>query len=132
MTLPKTLLPAGWPRPRGYSNGMIAKGRILVTGGVVGWDETETLAQGFVAQTRQVLANILAILKEGGAGPQHLVRLTWYVTDIETYAAHLKEVGAAWRELVGPHYPCMALVQVVRLVERDALVEIEATAVLPE
>lgn len=129
---PKILLPEGWPRPRGYSNGMIAKGRILVTGGVIGWDETETLAKGFAAQTRQALANILAILREGGAGPEHLVRLTWYVTDIETYAASLKEMGAIWRDLIGPHYPCMALVQVVRLVESDALVEIEATAVLPE
>ncbi len=128
---PIVLQPKGWPTPKGYANGMMAEGRILVTGGVVGWDETETFPDGFVAQDRQTLLNIRAILAEGGAGPEHLVRLTWYVVDIEEYLANLRELGRAYREVLGPHYPAMALVQVVRLVERAARVEIEATAVVP-
>ena len=117
--------------PKGYANGMMAEGRIVVTGGVIGWDAQEKLADGFVAQVWQVLANIVAILKEGGAGPEHLVRLTWYVVDIEEYLANLKPLGAAYRETLGARYPAMALVQVVRLVEKAARVEIEATAVVP-
>ncbi len=128
---PVVLQPKGWPTPKGYANGMMAQGRILVTGGVVGWDENETFPEGFVAQARQTLANIRAILEAGGAGPEHLVRLTWYVVDIEEYLANLKELGRAYREVLGAHYPAMALVQVVRLVERAARVEIEATAVVP-
>ncbi len=128
---PTVLQPEGWPVPRGYSNGMMADGRIIVTGGVVGWNEREEFPDGFVAQARQTLANILAILAAGGAGPEHLVRLTWYVTDIEDYSASLRELGRAYREVIGPHYPAMALVQVVRLVEKKAVVEIEATAVAP-
>ena len=128
---PVVLQPKGWPMPKGYANGMMAEGRILVTGGVVGWDETETFPEGLVAQTRQTLLNIRAILSEGGAGPEHLVRLTWYVVDIEEYLANLKDLGRAYREVLGAHYPAMALVQVVRLVERAARVEIEATAVVP-
>lgn len=130
--LPLALLPEGWPRPKGYSNGMLARGALLVTGGVVGWDGNETFAHGLVAQIRQVLENIVAILKAGGGGPANLVRLTWYVTDIEAYSAALKEIGQAYRDVIGPHYPAMALVQVVRLVEPAALVEIEATAVIPD
>jgi enamine deaminase RidA (YjgF/YER057c/UK114 family) len=130
-TGPVVLQPKGWPMPKGYANGMMAEGRILVTGGVVGWDETETFPDGLVAQTRQTLLNIRAILAEGGAGPEHLVRLTWYVVDIEEYLANLKALGRAYREVLGAHYPAMALVQVVRLVERAARVEIEATAVVP-
>jgi enamine deaminase RidA (YjgF/YER057c/UK114 family) len=128
---PVVLQPSGWPMPKGYANGMMAEGRIVVTGGVVGWDEQGVFPDGFVAQARRTLANIRAILEEGGAGPQHLVRLTWYVVDIEEYLAHLKDLGRAYREVLGPHYPAMALVQVVRLVERAARVEIEATAVVP-
>lgn len=128
---PRTLQPSGWPAPRGYANGMSAQGRIVVTGGVVGWDEAERFADGFVAQARQVLLNIRAILAEGGAGPEHLVRLTWYVVDIAEYQASLRALGAAYREVLGAHYPAMALVQVVRLVEPAARVEIEATAVVP-
>ena len=128
---PQVLQPSGWPMPRGYANGMMAEGRIVVTGGVIGWDARENLAEGFVAQVRQTLANIVAILKEGGAGPEHLVRLTWYVVDIEEYLANLKALGPAYRETLGAHYPAMALVQVVRLVEKVARVEIEATAVVP-
>jgi len=128
---PRVLQPEGWPIPRGYSNGMMADGRIIVTGGVVGWNAREEFPDGFVDQARQTLENILAILKAGGAGPEHLVRLTWYVTDIDDYSANLRELGRAYREVIGPHYPAMALVQVVRLVEKQAVVEIEATAVLP-
>ena len=128
---PQVLQPSGWPIPKGYANGMAADGRIVVTGGVIGWDTEGRLAQGFVAQTRQTLANIAEILAAGGASPAHLVRLTWYVVDIEEYLASLKELGRAYREIFGAHYPAMALVQVVRLVEKEARVEIEATAVVP-
>jgi enamine deaminase RidA (YjgF/YER057c/UK114 family) len=127
---PRVLQPTGWPQPKGYANGMTARGRLVVTGGVVGWDVMGAFPSGLVAQTRQCLANIAAILAEGGAEPKHLVRLTWYVTDIEDYLAHLRPLGLAYRDVLGPHYPAMALVQVVRLVERAALVEIEATAVV--
>jgi enamine deaminase RidA (YjgF/YER057c/UK114 family) len=98
---------------------------------VIGWDAGNVLADGFIAQVRQTLENIFAILAEGGAKPEHLVRLTWYVVDIEEYLASLKELGRAYREIFGAHYPAMALVQVVRLVEKEARVEIEATAVVP-
>jgi enamine deaminase RidA (YjgF/YER057c/UK114 family) len=117
--------------PKGYANGMAADGRIVVTGGVIGWDSEERLATSFVAQVRQVLCNIAAILAEGGARPEHLVRLTWYVVDMDEYLANLKELGRIYREIFGSHYPAMALVQVVRLVEMAARVEIEATAVVP-
>ena len=128
---PTVLQPAGWPAPRGYANGMMADGRILVTGGVVGWDVAGNFPEGFVAQVRQTLLNFRAILAEGGAGPHHLVRLTWYVLDVDEYVASLRELGRAYREILGAHYPAMAVVQVVRLVERAARVEIEATAVVP-
>ena len=128
---PQILQPSGWPMPKGYANGMAADGRIVVTGGVIGWNEEERLADGFVAQVRQTLANIKAILEAGGARPEHLVRLTWYVVDIEEYLANLKTLGRIYREVFGAHYPAMALVQVVRLVEKAARVEIEATAVVP-
>jgi enamine deaminase RidA (YjgF/YER057c/UK114 family) len=127
---PRILQPQGWPIPRGYANGMAAEGRLVVTGGVVGWDVTGRFPEGLVAQTRQTLANIRVILAEGGAEPRHLVRLTWYVVDIEEYLGQLKELGRAYRDTIGPHYPAMALVQVGRLVEREARVEIEATAVV--
>jgi enamine deaminase RidA (YjgF/YER057c/UK114 family) len=110
---------------------MAADGRLVVTGGVIGWDTTGHLPADFLAQVRQTLSNIAAILAEGGAGPEHLVRLTWYVVDIEEYLANLKALGKAYREIFGAHYPAMALVQVVRLVEKAARVEIEATAVVP-
>ena len=125
------LQPSGWPVPKGYANGVAAEGRLIVTGGVIGWDASERLADGFVAQVRQALGNIKAILAEGGARPEHLVRLTWYVVDMEEYLSSLKELGRIYREMFGTHYPAMALVQVVRLVEKAARVEIEATAVVP-
>jgi enamine deaminase RidA (YjgF/YER057c/UK114 family) len=128
---PQILQPGGWPIPKGYANGMAADGRIVVTGGVIGWDTEERLADGFVAQVRQTLENIAAILTEAGARPEHLVRLTWYVVDMEEYLANLKALGRIYRDVFGAHYPAMALVQVVRLVEKAARVEIEATAVVP-
>ena len=128
---PQVLQPSGWPAPKGYANGMAADGRIVVTGGVIGWDASERLADGFTAQVRQTLENIAAILTEAGAKPEHLVRLTWYVVDMEEYLANLKALGRIYREIFGAHYPAMALVQVVRLVEKAARVEIEATAVVP-
>jgi enamine deaminase RidA (YjgF/YER057c/UK114 family) len=129
----KALLPPGWPRPKGYSNGIAASGRFVLTGGVVGWDETEHfLSDTLAGQFEQVLRNIVAILREGGAASEHLVRMTCYVTSIEDYLTSLKDIGAAWKSVIGPHYPTMALVEVVRLVEREAKVEIEATAVVPE
>jgi enamine deaminase RidA (YjgF/YER057c/UK114 family) len=130
--LPRTLQPAGWPRPQGYANGMTAKGRVVVTGGVVGWDVMGNFPDSFAAQARQTFSNILKILAEGGAGPEHLVRLTWYVTDLDEYRASLKELGRAYRETLGANYPAMAVVQVVRLLEPAAKIEIEATAVVAE
>jgi len=128
---PKILQPSGWPAPKGYANGMSADGGLVVTGGVIGWDKQGHLHEDFVAQVRQTLDNISAILGEGGARPEHLVRLTWYVVDMEEYLANLKTLGQIYREIFGAHYPAMALVQVVRLVEKAARVEIEATAVVP-
>ena len=129
----KTLLPPGWPRPKGYSNGIAATGRTIYTAGVVGWDEQERFVSGTLpGQFAQVLRNIVAILAVDGAGPAHLVRLTCYVTSIDAYVAGLAEIGAAWKVIIGRHYPAMALVEVSRLVEPQALVEIEATAVVPE
>jgi enamine deaminase RidA (YjgF/YER057c/UK114 family) len=128
---PRILQPSGWPAPKGYANGMTADGRLVVTGGVIGWDHLGHLPDDFVAQVRQTLSNIAAILAEGGARPEHLVRLTWYVVDMDEYLSNLKTLGQIYRDIFGAHYPAMALVQVVRLVEKAARVEIEATAVVP-
>ncbi len=129
----KALLPAGWPRPKGYSNGVSAKGRIIVTAGVVGWNAEERFeSDSLAAQLGQVLANTLAILAEDGAGPEHIVRMTWYVTDIADYRASLKEIGAAWRARIGKHFPAMAVVGVSGLVEPEAKIEIETMAVVPD
>jgi len=125
------LHPANWPQPKGYANGIRARGTFVLTGGIIGWDETETLAEGFVAQTRQTLKNILAILREGGAGPEHLVRMTWYVCDMDEYLAARRDIGPVYLETIGSHFPAMALVAVTRLVEPGARLEIEATAVVP-
>ncbi|UWU90908.1 RidA family protein [Bradyrhizobium sp. CB1015] len=125
------LQPSGWPQPKGYANGVMAEGRLIVTGGVVGWDVAGRFADGLVAQVRQTLENIVAILAEGGARPDHLVRLTWYVVDMDEYVSNLKALGKVYREVIGTHYPSMALVQIVRLVEPSSRVEIEATAVVP-
>lgn len=129
----KDLCPPGWPRPKGYSNAMAARGRIIVTAGVVGWNERQEFVESTLAgQFAQTLRNILAILACDGAEASRIVRLTCYVTSIDEYLDSAKDIGAAWREIMGKHYPAMALVEVVRLVEREAKVEIEATAVVPE
>jgi len=125
----RILQPLGWPRPKGYSNGIAAAGETIFVGGQIGWDETGRFAEGLAAQIERTLANIVAVLAEAGAGPADITRLTWYLVDIEDYLAHQAEVGAVYRKVIGRHFPVMALVQVVRLVERGALVEIEATAV---
>ena len=130
--LPKALVPPAWPRPIGYANGMTAKGRVIVTAGLVGWDVMGNFPDGFAAQARQLFTNMLAVLAEGGAGPEHLVRLTWYVVDLDEYRACQRELGRAYREIIGAHYPAMAVVQVAGLVEKTARLEIEATAVVPE
>lgn len=132
MSAHRALLPPGWPRPRGYSNGIVAEGRLLFTAGVIGWDEHEKLvAPDMAGQFAQVLTNSLAILGEGGAGPEHVVRMTWYVTDRDEYVASLEAIGAAWRAHMGRNYPAIAVVEVSRLVEPDARIEIETTAVVP-
>lgn len=125
------LQPPGWPRPKGYANGIAAAGETIFVGGQIGWDAAGAFAEGLPAQVERTLANIVAVLAEAGAGPADITRLTWYLVDIEDYLAHQAEVGAAYRRVIGRHFPVMALVQVVRLVERQALVEIEATAVKP-
>ena len=126
------LLPEGWPAPRGFSHGVAASGRIVLLGGQIGWDAQGTFADGMVEQTRQALANILAVLQECGGRAEHVARLTWFVTDIAAYRANLRPLGSAYRSVMGTHYPAMSLVAVTALVEAAACVEIEATAVLPE
>ncbi|MEX6507868.1 RidA family protein [Jiella sp. M17.18] len=126
------LQPAGWKKPKGYANGMMGRGRLVLTGGLIGWDETETVADGFVPQVEQTLKNVLAVIAEAGGGPEHIARLTWYVKSIATYRASLAELGGVYRRVIGRHYPAMALVEVSDLVEPGALVEIEATAILPD
>ena len=131
MTAHRTLLPPGWPRPKGYANGIAATGTLIVTGGVVGWDVEERFAEGLVGQFRQILENTLAIIAEGGAGPEHIVRMTWYVVNRGEYVARLSEIGAVYRDLIGRNYPAMAVVEVSALVEPEALIEIETMAVVP-
>lgn len=128
----RVLCPPGWPRPKGYADGIAAEGRIVVTAGMIGWDEHERLVAGdLVGQARQALRNVVAVLAEAGAGPEHVIRLTWYVTDIAAYRASGKALGAAYRDVMGRCFPAMAVVGVTALVEPGALVEIEATAVVP-
>jgi enamine deaminase RidA (YjgF/YER057c/UK114 family) len=128
----ESLNPAAWPRPQGYSNGVAATGRQVFVAGQIGWDETEKLVEGgLVEQVAQALRNCLAVLAEGGAGAEHVVRMTWYVADRDDYRARRREIGAVYRELMGPVYPAMSLVQ-VGLFEPGALVEIEVTAVVPD
>jgi len=124
--------PEGWPRPRGYSNGMIAQGRILAVAGQIGWNEQwEFASDDLVEQSAQALRNVLAVVRAAGGSAEHIIRLTWYVTDKREYLEASSALGAVYRELFGEHYPAMALVQVAALVEDRAKVEIEATAVLP-
>jgi len=127
------LQPQGWPRPKGYSNGMAAQGRQIFIAGQVGWDAEERFASPQMAgQVKKALENIVAILAEAHGRPEHIVRLTWYVTSREDYYAELREIGAAYRAVMGKHFPVMSVVQVVALMEAAAKVEIEATAVLPD
>jgi enamine deaminase RidA (YjgF/YER057c/UK114 family) len=127
----ETLLPEGWPRPRGYANGVLAEGRLIFVAGQIGWDETGEFPDlSFPGQFRQTLLNTLAVLKAGGAGPEHVARMTWFITDKKAYLASLADIGAIWRELFGRHYPAMAVVVVSALIEDKALVEIETTAVV--
>lgn len=127
----RVLQPEGWLRPKGYANGIAATGRMVFTAGVVGWNEHEIFdAKDIAGQFRQALLNTRAILAEGGASPSDIVRMTCYVTDKHEYLVQAKEIGAAWREVLGKVFPCMALVQVVALIEDDAKIEIETTAVI--
>ncbi|MEO7055075.1 MAG: RidA family protein [Rhizomicrobium sp.] len=128
----RILLPDGWPQPKGYVNGIVAKGTSVFLGGQIGWDEKGVFASDFVGQIRQALENIVRLLSEAGTTPQTVVRLTWFVTDLAAYTGNLKEIGKAYRDTFGTHYPAMTLVQVVALVEPQAMVEIEATAILPD
>ena len=128
----RTLLPPGWPRPSGFANGISADGRTIFTAGIIGWDEAgRIVAPDLAGQLRQILINTLAILAEDGAGPEHVVRMTWYVVDIDEYRLGLAAIGAAWKEVMGRHYPAMAVVGVEALVEPGARIEIETIAVVP-
>jgi len=129
----KILQPPGWPRPRGYSNGIAAHGSVVFIGGQIGWNaEGRFESDDFAAQARQALANVVAVLAEAGGRPEHIARMTWYVTDRREYVAAYKAVGEAYREVMGRHYPAMTTVEVSGLVEDRAKVEIEATAVIPD
>jgi enamine deaminase RidA (YjgF/YER057c/UK114 family) len=130
MTL-TVLQPLGWPAPKGYANGVVGQGRVALVAGQVGWDAEGRFPEGFIAQAEAALRNVLAVLAEAGGGPEHIGRLTWYVTSMAEYRESLGALGAAYRAVMGRHFPAMTLVQVVALAEPEARVEIEATAVLP-
>ena len=126
------LQPEGWKRPKGYANGIMAEGRMVFTAGLIGWNDQEKFeSDDLVEQTRQTLKNTIAILAEAGASPEHIVRMTWYITDRDDYLARQKEIGAVWKEIIGTHFPSMACVQVVSLMEERAKIEIETTAIVP-
>ena len=128
----EVLQPPDWPRARGYSNGIKARGTVIVTAGHVGWNEKGEFAEGLVGQVAQSLTNIVSVLRAGGADREHLVRLTWYVTDVADYRARQAEIGKVYREVIGRHFPAMAVVEVSALVEPEARVEIEAMAIVPD
>ena len=129
----KTLNPPDWLAPKGYANGVMARGSLLFVGGQIGWNaQQEFESEDFIAQTRQALLNIVAVLQAGGAGPEHMVRMTWYVIDRHEYRSRLKELGAVYREVIGKNFPAMSCVEVSGLVEDRAKIEIEVTAVLPD
>jgi enamine deaminase RidA (YjgF/YER057c/UK114 family) len=129
----QSLQPPGWAPPKGYSNGVAVRGRQIFLAGQIGWNESQQLVgSDFASQVRQAFKNIVALLAQAGAGPEHLVRLTWFVTDLAEYRGGVKEIGAAYRDVIGRHYPPMSVVGVADLVERGAKVEIEATAVVPD
>ena len=128
----KTLQPAEWPRPKGYANGMAARGQMIFISGQIGWDSNGRFSSDdLTGQTAQALRNIVRVLKEAQAEPRHLVRLTWYVLSRDAYIREARDIGAAYREILGKHFPAMSVVEVRGLVEQRALVEIEATAVIP-
>lgn len=128
----KFLQPPNWPRPKGYTNGVAARGNLVFLSGIVGWDAQEKFpGSDFVAQVRQALLNIVEILHQAQAKPEHIARMTWYVLDKNEYLAAAKEMGAVYREIIGRHYPAMTVVEVSGLVEANARVEIEVTAVVP-
>ena len=127
------LQPPDWAEPKGYANGILARGALLFVGGQIGWNAAQQFeSDDFVAQTRQTLQNIAAVLKAGGAGPEHMVRMTWYIVDRVEYNARLKEIGGVYREVMGKNFPAMTCVQVAALMESRAKIEIEVTAVLPD
>jgi len=129
----RTLQPADWARPRGYANGIEARGRTIFVAGQIGWDKDQRFqTKDFAGQFEQALLNIVAVLREAGAGPEHIVRLTWFITDKRAYLADGKAVGEIYRRVMGRNFPTMSVVQVAALMEDDALVEIEATAVVPD
>ncbi len=129
----QVILPAGWPRPKGYANGVVAKGRMLFIAGMIGWDAQGVFhSDDFAGQTRQALQNVADVLREAGGKPEHIVRMTWYVTDKREYMAAGKEIGLAFREIIGSYNAAMTAVEVTALMEDRAKVEIEATVVLPE
>ncbi|HEX4172694.1 MAG TPA: RidA family protein [Acetobacteraceae bacterium] len=130
-TRQRVLQPPSWPRPSGYANGIAATGETIFLAGQIGWDVERRFANGLADQVRQALENIVTLLAETGAGPQHIVRLTWYVTDLNAYRASLPQIGAGYRAVMGRHFPTMSVIGVSALVEPQALVEIEATAVVP-
>lgn len=126
------ILPPGWKRPSGYSNGIKAQGEMVFVAGQVGWDENgDLVSEALHEQVGQALRNVVAVLRAGGAMPRHIVRMTWYVSDVDEYRRAARKIGAAYREIVGDHYPAMTLLEVSRLLEEGAKVEIEATAVIP-
>jgi enamine deaminase RidA (YjgF/YER057c/UK114 family) len=127
------LQPPDWPRAKGYSNGIVASGKTVYLAGIVGWNEKEEFAtDDFAGQFRQILLNIVAVLNEAGAKPEHIVRMTWYIGDKQEYLAALKGIGEAYREIIGRHYPVMAVIEVGGFIEDGAKLEIETTAVVPE
>ena len=127
------LQPPGWARPRGYSNGILTRGRLVFVAGQIGWDaQCRFQSSDFSGQVRQALENIVAVLAQAGARPEHIVRMTWYVTDKHEYVAAFPSIGAVYRQVIGAHYPVMTAVQVGALLEDQAKVEIEATAVIPD
>jgi enamine deaminase RidA (YjgF/YER057c/UK114 family) len=129
----ETLQPAEWPRPKGYANGIAARGRMIFVSGQIGWDaQGRFTSDNLAEQVTQALRNVVRVLKEGNAQPRHLVRLTWYVLSREAYLREIREIGAGYREVLGKNFPAMSVVEVRGLVEQRALVEIEATAVIPD
>lgn len=133
MTAHQTLLPPGWDRPKGFANAVAAQGRFIFTAGIVGWDEKQRfVADDMVSQFKQVLLNTVAILAEAGAGPEHIARMTWYITSREEYMSHLPAIGQIYKDIIGKNFPAMAVVEVSALVELEARIEIETTAIIPE